>query len=100
MHNQNAIDRVRAKLDRIPDSDAVTLDKADVRAILDLWQDAAVEAWWAWDRLSEAKTLPAQASAVNDLANAMSDLASWLPGYEYRTGRLPSDEPEHFETPS
>jgi hypothetical protein len=29
-----AFARIRAKLDRIPDSDAVTLDKADVRAVL------------------------------------------------------------------
>jgi hypothetical protein len=27
--------RILAKLDRIPDSDAVTIDKADIRALLD-----------------------------------------------------------------
>ncbi len=30
----DAIERIREKLDRIPDSDAVTLDKSDVRTLL------------------------------------------------------------------
>lgn len=82
-------DRVRAQLDRIPDSDAVTLDKDDVRALVDGWQDAGIHADAAWDAFCRARTPIEQASAIVDMNNAMSDLASWLPGYNAKLGRVP-----------
>lgn len=50
--------------------------------------DACLSAWFAYEQLAEAKTLPAQAAAWASLQDAMSDLASWLPGYNMDTGRV------------
>lgn len=52
------------------------------------WHQAAVNAWYSWDRFSRASTPIEQADAIADLANSMSDLATWLPGYDDRTGRI------------
>lgn len=87
-------DRVRAQIARLSDSAAVTVDKADLLAILDTWQDAAVAAWWAWHDLERATTITQQARAVDELSNHMSDLASWLPGYDAELGRLRYEEEE------
>jgi hypothetical protein len=55
-------------------------------------EEAAVEAWWAFTALAEAKTIGEQSYAFMRLSDAMSDLASWLPGYDADTGRLPADD--------
>ena len=54
--------------------------------------EAAESVWWAYDAVSNATTLVEQAPALIELSNAMSDLASWLPGYDINTGRLPGDD--------
>lgn len=56
------------------------------------WHDAGLHALRAWERLSEATTPLREADALIDLANAMSDLASWLPGYDIEIGTVPEDE--------
>jgi hypothetical protein len=50
--------------------------------------EAARTAWLAWDRFQNATTPTLQASALIDLSDAMSDLATWLPGYNYTTGKI------------
>jgi hypothetical protein len=52
------------------------------------WHDAGRSAYWAFERLSEAKTIGEQGDAFNDLSNAMSDLVSWLPGWDWERGVL------------
>jgi hypothetical protein len=54
--------------------------------------DALASAWWAWERLHDARTLGEQASAVEALFNAMSDLVSWHPDYDYEKGTLRHDD--------
>lgn len=51
-------------------------------------QDAIAAAYWAWERLRDATTLPAQAEAVNALGNAMSDLATWHEDWDGDRGIL------------
>lgn len=85
-------DRVRAMVARLPDSDAVTVDKADLLAILDTWQDCATAAWWAWHDLDRATTVTTQGQAAVELSNHMCDLASWLPNYDTELGRLRYEE--------
>lgn len=58
------------------------------------WHDAALSAWHAWDRFSTARTPIEQADAIGDLADAMSNLATWLPGYDDRTGRISDPDEE------
>lgn len=50
--------------------------------------DAVMSAWFAFERLATARTLMEQASAMVDLASHMSDVASWLPGYDPETGQV------------
>lgn len=51
--------------------------------------DAAVEAAYRWHELAMARDLIAQADAVVHLRDAMSDLVSWLPGYDPDSGTMP-----------
>lgn len=53
--------------------------------------DAAVSAYLAWKNLSEATTPVGYAYAVTELNEAMGDLATWLPGYDYETGTIPQE---------
>lgn len=53
------------------------------------WQDAAVEADYRWQRFAHAKTPTEQAEWLVELSNAMSDLRSWLPGFDSDTGTMP-----------
>jgi hypothetical protein len=55
------------------------------------WHDAGRSVWDAWRALSGARTIVEQADAVSALSNAMSDLATFLPGYDYETGDFPDD---------
>jgi hypothetical protein len=53
------------------------------------WHDAAIEADYQWSRFTDAKTPLEQANALVNLANAMDDLRTFLPGYDYESGTLP-----------
>lgn len=46
------------------------------------WHDAGIDASYAFWRYSRAKTPAEQANAFVELSNAMSDMTSWLPGYD------------------
>ncbi len=87
-----AMKRILAKIDRIPDSDAVTVSKDDLREALTGWHAAGLAADAAWDRFATARDPLSQASAISALQDAMSDLASWLPGYDPELGRVPYDD--------
>lgn len=52
------------------------------------WHAAGEAAYRAYDSLSNAGTAVAQADATVRLANAMSDLASRLPGWDETRGEL------------
>lgn len=50
--------------------------------------DAVMSAYLAYKRWSTATTMLSQASNLIALANAMSDVASWLPGFNPETGEV------------
>lgn len=56
------------------------------------WMNAGRNVWWAWNRLSHAQNLLDQADATVALANAMSDLGSYLPEYDAESGELHDDD--------
>ena len=56
--------------------------------------DAAIAAHLAWRSFAEASTPTSQASALLELNEAMSDLTSWLPGYDYETGTIAAERDE------
>lgn len=56
--------------------------------------DAALAAWFAYERFSEAQTPITQAYALTELHDAMSQFATWLPGYNYETGRVEGHDDE------
>jgi hypothetical protein len=62
------------------------------------WHDAGEAAYRAWETLSEAKTLPQQADAIRDLGDAMGDLVSFLPGWDWQRGLLVLEGDEDGET--
>lgn len=93
--HMTAGERVLYKLDRVTDSDAVTLDKLDLREALTSWHDAGLDVYWTWDRFKVASTPLDQAEALTAMSNAMSDLATYLPGYDYERGEIvDEDEPQ------
>lgn len=50
--------------------------------------DAIAAAVWAWEAFTEAKTPALQAHYLIETMNAMSDLASWHPGFNLDTGEI------------
>lgn len=58
-------------------------------------REAIAAVWFAFERLSEATTLPEQTQAYSALANAMSDLATWHDQYNLHTGRI--ELPDEYE---
>jgi hypothetical protein len=54
--------------------------------------DAVEMAWFAWNRFENATNPVIQADALLHLASAMSDVATWLPGYDPNTGEVASDD--------
>lgn len=64
------------------------------------WEDAGVEVAYAWHGFATAATALTQASALVALSNAMSDLVSWLPGFDGDTGTMPWERGEDEATPS
>jgi hypothetical protein len=53
------------------------------------WQSAAEEVDYRWHVFMRAKGPVDAGQALVDLANAMHDLRTWLPGYDYENGTLP-----------
>lgn len=64
-----------------------SLTDADGR--LDGWHKAGVEVDYRWHLFIQAKTPLDQAQALTDLAFAMYDLRTYLPGYDYNNNTLP-----------
>lgn len=56
--------------------------------------EAAVEVAWHFQRFDEAKTVFQRCSALMDLCNAMSDMQSWLPGWDWKSGTMPWERNE------
>lgn len=50
------------------------------------WMDAGREAIWAFQELQEATTIGQQSAAYIKLHNAMDDLSSYFPEFDYETG--------------
>jgi hypothetical protein len=48
----------------------------------------------AWDRMSNARSPLDQAQGMVDMSNAMSDLRTWHPEYDYKTHTLPFEREE------
>ncbi|MCK2245213.1 MULTISPECIES: hypothetical protein [unclassified Crossiella] len=65
-------------------------------AVDEAWHEAGTEARHAWEQFSRACTPVDTADAIVALSNAMAALATFLPGYDYRTGSIiePDDEPD------
>lgn len=55
---------------------------------LDHIYDAIESAAWGWERLSGATTLSETASAFDQVNNAISDLQTWHPRFNYETGEI------------
>lgn len=53
------------------------------------WNDAGDEVAYRWYVFTHARDPLGQAMALADLSNAMHDLRTFLPGYDYETGTLP-----------
>lgn len=58
------------------------------------WHDCAEEADYWWTRYINATTLHEQAVCLVRLMDAMSDLRSWLPGFDIETGTMPWERDE------
>lgn len=52
------------------------------------WEEAGREADAAWEMLADASTPLQFAFAMDRMNNAMSSLITWLPGYNYESGRV------------
>lgn len=61
------------------------------------WHDAGLELWRAWTRFAEARTPVEAAEAITGMSNAVTDLATFLPGYDYNSGTI-VDEDEKEES--
>lgn len=57
-------------------------------ATLDGVLEAALDAYFDAKGLLEAGSISDQALHVRRLGDSLSDLASWLPGYDYETGEV------------
>lgn len=53
------------------------------------WHDAALNVVYQFDAWTEARDPVISANRLIELNNAVTDLKSWLPGYEYETGTMP-----------
>lgn len=105
-----ALDKEQQQLENVGSEDVFSHDRlvthirqwatgsAETKSVTtdDSWHDAGLEVWHAWDRFSSARTPIETADAIVALSNAMSMLATFLPGYDYGTGTVvdPDDEPD------
>lgn len=53
------------------------------------WKDSAMSAVYAFWRYNEARTPLDNATWLINLGNALSDLQTWLPGFDAETGTMP-----------
>lgn len=53
------------------------------------WQEAAIEVDYLWNMFMDTTTPLGQARVLMQLQDAMSDLRTFLPGWDYETGTLP-----------
>ncbi len=53
------------------------------------WLDAAEEVMYQWHLFSKATTPVLAANYLVELSNAMSDLQTYHPGWDYKTGTMP-----------
>lgn len=56
------------------------------------WHDAGYSVDAAWERVGRSTNIVDQANALVDLSNAVSDLITYLPKYDPRTGTIPAEE--------
>jgi hypothetical protein len=56
--------------------------------------DAVDTVCWRWGTFVAAKTYLDQADAIRGVNDAMSDLASWVPGYDIRDGEIHRQDDE------
>lgn len=61
---------------------------------MDDWQDAAIEVDYLWHMFMDTITPLSQAKILMQLQDAMSDLRTFLPGWDYETGTLPWEREE------
>lgn len=66
----------------------------DLRAQSAVNTDAAVAAYLAWRDVAEANDPISFSTAMVEASNAMSDLASWLPGFDVNTGTIAAERDE------
>lgn len=57
------------------------------------WHDAGLSVWRLWERYRDARGPLDAANSLVELNNAMANLVTWLPGYNYNTGTVP-EEPQ------
>ena len=85
-----------AEIERLHDEETeVTLADGRASKINPSWMaEAADDAIWRWSRFAAARDPLSQAGALVNLSNAMSDMATFLPGYNSQTGEIdrPGDE--------
>lgn len=55
----------------------------------DDWHDAAIEVDYLWTMFMDTPTPLGQAKMLVQLQDAMSDLRTFLPGFDYESGTLP-----------
>ena len=73
----------------------VTLEDGRTGTLNPSWlAEAADTVEWRWSLFAAAKDPVSQASALVELANAISDLGTFIPGYNAETGDVerPGDE--------
>lgn len=61
---------------------------------MDDWENAAVEVDYLWHLFMDTITPIGQAKVLVQLQDAVSDMRSYLPGWDYETGTLPWEREE------
>lgn len=84
-----------AKYRGIRNDQAEPSDLREAIAALDIYPDSTtadgdtiIEVVYATDRLLKATTLTEQGAAADALSNAVHDLKTWHPDYNYETGEI------------
>lgn len=58
------------------------------------WREAGLEAVYQWHQFAKAGSILEQAGALVKLSNAMHDMSTFLPGYEWESGTMPWERGE------
>lgn len=61
------------------------------------WQEAAIEVDYLWNTFMDTTTPIGQARVLMHLQDAISDLRTFLPGWDYETGTLPWERDDDNE---